>query len=214
MSKPGSLTKNPTLLTAVLSLATLAGYAAYRFTLGTGSPTAAEQRAGDEAGHAHESASLADTLPDIVLANLDGTPRSLSSFAGEPLLINFWATWCAPCLREIPLLKTFQDEHPSIGVLGIAVHDPEDALPFAAEMDFNYPVVAGLVQSMSAMAAFRNLASALPFSVYVDADGAILGTHTGELHAEHLEHLAATVAALRAGTIGRAEARERLATAH
>ena len=214
MSKNGSLTAKPTLLTAVLSLAALAGYAAYRLTTGTGSEAPAEPSAAAAAGHQHEAAPLAGALPDVVLDDLAGTPTSLASFAGQPLLINFWATWCAPCLREIPLLKTFHDEHESITVVGIAIDDLEDVQAYADDMQFNYPVLVGQAEGMNAAAALGTEVIALPFSVFAAADGAILGIHTGELHPEHLENLAATFAALEAGSIDHAAAHERLATPH
>jgi thiol-disulfide isomerase/thioredoxin len=226
MSKAGSLTKNPTLLTAVLSLAAGAGYLTYRLTLGSVDPAAgpdavptAGQSAQPAAGDAalldgqldHEHVVLADSLPEIVLDDLSGTPTPLANFAGQPLLINFWATWCAPCLREIPMLKAFHVEDPSIRVVGIAVDRFDDVVDYAAEMQFNYPVIVGQTDGLNAMASFHNDAGAMPFSVFTSADGAVLGTHAGQLHEEHLQAVSATVAALNAGTIDRETARERLA---
>ena len=213
MSRTGSLTKNPTLLTAVLSLAAIAGYVTYRFTFGSAppsaDPTAASAPIPDgQVDHAHEA--LADALPDIVLNDLNGTPAPLSSFAGQPLLINFWATWCAPCLREIPMLKELHEHDPSIRVVGIAYDRLEDVVEYAAEMQFNYPVIGFRSAALDAMNALHNVANVMPYSVFTAADGAVLGTYAGELHPEHLELVSATVAALAAGTIDREDARERL----
>ena len=214
------LTKRPTLLTAILSLATLAGYAAYRLTIG-GQPEPAGAPAAmvDAMDHAHDDQAgqlppLADTLPAIVLEDLEGRPTELASFAGKPLLINFWATWCAPCLREIPLLKTFHAEQDLIDVVGIAIDDVDPVLEFAAEIDFNYPSLVGYAEGYEAMAFLRNDAQAMPFSVFTGRGGAVLGKSYGELHAEDLELIAATVGLLEAGSIDIAEARERLATLH
>ena len=210
------LTQNPTLLTALLSVATLAGYATYRLTVG-GSDA---EMAADHSDHddsmqapADDSAAsrFADSLPDIVLNDLAGTPTPLSTWVGQPMLINFWATWCAPCLREIPLLKAFNDEHPAIQVVGIAVDRDEPVREFAAEMAFNYPNLVGQTEAMNAAAALGVEVIALPFTVFTDAEGAILGIHSGEIHREHLENLAATLADLEAGRIGRDTARERIA---
>ncbi|MDX1562640.1 MAG: TlpA disulfide reductase family protein, partial [Gammaproteobacteria bacterium] len=154
---------------------------------------------------------FADSLPDVVLNDLAGTPTPLSTWVGQPMLINFWATWCAPCLREIPLLKAFNDEHPSIQVVGIAVDRDEPVREFAAEMAFNYPNLVGQTEAMNAAAALGVEVIALPFTVFTDAEGAILGIHSGEIHREHLENLAATLADLEAGRIGRDTARERIA---
>ena len=215
MSQAGSLTKNPTLLTAVLSVAAFAGFVTSRLTGGSAAPPVAAAAAAPptpdaQADHEHEA--LADSLPEIVLDDLTGTPTALASFAGQPLLINFWATWCAPCVREIPMLKRFHEEDPSIRVVGIAVDRMADVLEYAEEMQFNYPVIVGQTAGLDAMGAFHNDANAMPFSVFTDADGAVLGTHVGELHEEHLAHLSDTIGELAAGTIDRETARARLAS--
>jgi thiol-disulfide isomerase/thioredoxin len=206
MSKTRSLTKNPVLMTAVLSLAALAGYGADRLLEREPSAGAAAMPE-----RAPDAGSLANGLPAVTLSGLDGAPIALSSLAGEPLLINFWATWCAPCLREIPLLKTFHDQHESITVVGIAIDDLEDVQAYAEDMDFNYPVLVGQAEGMNAAAGLGVEVIALPFSVYAGPDGAILGIHTGELRPAHLDALAATIGDLMAGTIDQAAARARLA---
>jgi thiol-disulfide isomerase/thioredoxin len=209
MSKSGSLTKNPTLLTAVLSVAALAGYGAYHLTQRGDDRSAAADAA---QAHMHEAAQPAAGLPDVVLSDLAGAPTALSSYAGQPLLINFWATWCAPCRREIPLLKTFHDENEStITVVGVAIDDLEDVQAYAEDMAFNYPILIGQAEGMNAAAALGVEVIALPFSVYTAPDGTILGIHTGELLPEHLDSLEATIADLMAGTIDRSAARDRLA---
>ena len=218
MSQAGSLTKNPTLLTAVLSLAAIAGYVTFRLTVGANDPaaeaavaTAVMSQPAAGADHDHEHVPLPDALPEFVLDDLNGTPTALASFAGQPLVINFWATWCGPCLREIPLLKRFHEEDPSIRVLGIAADRLDDVLEYAETMEFNYPGLVGQTASYDAMAAFGNEANVLPFSVFTSAEGAVLGNFAGELHPEHLAELSATIAELTAGVIDRETARERLA---
>jgi len=199
------LTKKPTLMTALLSAATVAGYAAYRLTLGATEP-AAEPLATLAAAPA-----LADELPDIVLADVDGTPTPLSTWSEGAMLVNFWATWCAPCLREIPMLKEFHDQHPAIEVVGIAVDRIEPVVEYAAEMVFNYPILVGQAEAYEAMAIFRNEAQVMPFSAFTAPGGAVLGVHYGELHAEQLENFAATIELLGDGAIDLAEARAHIA---
>jgi thiol-disulfide isomerase/thioredoxin len=191
----------PTLITLALSGAAVCGYLVYRFTASPGAPSEAEA----------EAPALADALPAFTLADLDGTATPLSSFAGQPLVINFWATWCAPCLREIPMLKTFQAEHPDLTVIGIAVDRLDPVLEFAAEMDFNYPVLVGQSDAMDAAASFGVDFFALPFTVFADAEGHVLGVHTGEVHPEHLENLTGVLADLDGGTADLAAARARIA---
>ena len=194
----------PTGLTLALSAAALLAYTGYRL-LATGP---AEQA---PAALATADEALADRLPDFALEALDGNMRSIGSWPGQPMLVNFWATWCAPCRREIPMLKEFQIDNASLQVVGIAIDRREPVLAFADEIEFNYPVLMGEAEAMSAASAFGVQFLALPFTVFTGADGAVLGVHTGEIHAEHLERFVAVVDELAAGQIDNAAARTRLA---
>ena len=100
---------NKAVIPAVLVALVSGGYLAYRTLL---APPAATPRA-DVPAAIEDAASRpapAATLPEFSLANLAGEQQSILSWPGDALVINFWATWCAPCLREIPLLKSFQDQ--------------------------------------------------------------------------------------------------------
>jgi len=191
----------PVLLTVALSAAAVLGYLTYRgITGGADSPP------GDEA-----AAPLAvATLPDFSLANLAGEQQSIRSWPGKPLLINFWATWCGPCLREIPMLKDLQAARPDLQVVGIAIDKPELVTKFAGDIQFNYAILMGQNEAWAAAGALGVNIFALPFTVFTAGDGSILGVHTGELHAEHLEAYRDTVDALTAGRIGVDEARRRI----
>ena len=196
----------PLLLTAALSATALATYGAYRLVLDQAHP--------DSDGTtlaAALPATLADALPDFSLRDLHGRTTAIDSWPGRPLVINFWATWCGPCRREIPLLKSLQTDHPELTVVGIAIDQPEPVSEFAADIDFNYPILVGLGDGMRAAAEFgiRNLA--LPATIFTAPDGATLGVHVGEIHTAELEEFTATLAALDAGTIDRSTARKRLA---
>ena len=127
-------------------------------------------------------------------------------------MINFWATWCAPCLREIPLLKEFQDANGPTGVqvVGIAVDHLEAVREFAEEMMFNYPVLVGQLAAMEAAAEFGVEFFVLPFTVFSDPRKRVLGVHSGELHAEHLDEFLLVLNALEAGSMDIDAARTRL----
>jgi thiol-disulfide isomerase/thioredoxin len=203
----------PMLVTAALSAAAVLGYVTYR---GLSSPpeTAPVRPAGvaeDAAEAAPTERRLADRLPEFSLDSLPGERQSISSWPGKPLLINFWATWCGPCLREIPMLKEFQTANSDLQVVGIAIDKRDPVLSFADSMQFNYPVLIGESEAWDAAAAFGVDFYALPFTVFTAGDGSVLGVHTGELHHEHLENLAAVLADLQASAIDVAEARARLA---
>jgi thiol-disulfide isomerase/thioredoxin len=153
----------------------------------------------------------AATLPDFSLGNLAGEPQSIKSWPGKPLLINFWATWCGPCLREIPMLKELQTARPDLQVVGIAIDKRDAVVEFAQEMDFNYAILIGQSEAWEAAAALGVNIYALPFTVFTGADGSILGVHTGELHAEHIERFRTVADDLAAQRIGLDEARDRMA---
>lgn len=139
------------------------------------------------------------------LADMEGRTRDFSEWEGSHRILNFWATWCAPCRREIPLLKAFQDEHGASGVqvIGIAVDFPEPVIDYAEGAEFNYPILVGEQDAMAVAEASGVDFIGLPFTMFVARDGQLLGTHMGEIHAEQLERVAGVLADLDRGEIGR-----------
>jgi thiol-disulfide isomerase/thioredoxin len=181
-----------------LSAAAVLGYLTYRFVATDSSPD--EQRAA-------ASPPAVAALPEFSLGNLAGEQQSIRSWPGKPLLINFWATWCGPCLREIPMLKELQTARPDLQVVGIAIDKRDLVVPFAENMQFNYPILIGQNEAWAAAGALGVNIYALPFTIFTAGDGSILGVHTGELDAEHLEAFRGVVDDLAAGKIGVDEAR-------
>jgi thiol-disulfide isomerase/thioredoxin len=127
--------------------------------------------------------SIPDKLPDITLADRDGKPTKLTSFGGRPLMVNFWATWCAPCRREIPLLNKIRTERKAQNaeIVGIAVDFRDDVLSFVAKTPLNYPLLIGEEDGLAAAEAF-GMGMGFPFSVFVDSQNRILTVKVGELH--------------------------------
>jgi len=132
---------------------------------------------------------LAQSLPSIELPDLSGELRNLEEWSGKPMVINFWATWCAPCLREIPLLKNFKNENSNFNLIGIAVDRELPVKQYAQEIQIDYPVLIGQMQAMNAAQEFGVNVYALPFTVFTVANGATLGVFTGELHQEQLDEI-------------------------
>jgi thiol-disulfide isomerase/thioredoxin len=128
---------------------------------------------------------IPEGLPDISLAGIDGVKHKLSEWKGRPLMINFWATWCAPCRREIPLLKTLRRERASEGVevVGIAVDFRDAVQRYAHEMGIDYPVLVGEQDGLEAISAF-GMDTVFPFTVFADRQGRIVTLKIGELHAD------------------------------
>ena len=166
---------------------------------------------------APENAGPIETLPEFVLNDLDGNPRPITEFAGRPLLINFWATWCAPCLREMPMFETLWQERGqernadgSLQIVGIAIDRLEDVGPYLEQTGVTYPILVGRSDAMEAADRFGSAYAGLPFTVFVAPDRQILHMHSGELHREQLDGILAVIDELADGGLSAADARRRL----
>lgn len=140
---------------------------------------------------------------EFELTHLDGSVRKLSDWDGETRLLNFWATWCAPCRREIPLLKQLQSDKPEkqLQVIGIAVDFMEDVRDYAEEAEFNYPVLVGQEDAMAAAEASGIEFVGLPFTMIISKDSVLLGTHIGELMQPHIDRIVEVSQAFESGAL-------------
>ncbi len=123
--------------------------------------------------------------PDPALVDVDGRPRSLGEWSGRRLLVNFWATWCAPCREEMPALDQVRRERVGSGVevVGIALDDAEAVRAFLARTPVSYPVLLAPADAPNPALAFGDTRGALPYSVLVGADGRIERQRLGGLDA-------------------------------
>ncbi len=151
-----------------------------------------------------------DTLPHFVLNDVAGRPRNIHEWSG-PLLLNFWATWCAPCRREIPLLQTLHEEQAGITVIGIAVDRLPDVEAFLGEYGVTYPNLVGQEDAIKVSELFGLGGLGLPFSALAAADGRILTVHIGEIDAAQLAEMVGISKAYAAGALPLAAARAKLA---
>jgi len=153
-----------------------------------------------------------NTHPSFSLAGLDGEMHDFSEYDGRHRLLNFWATWCAPCRREIPLLKEFQAEQGDDGVLiiGIAVDFMDEVQMFAEEVEFNYPILVGEMDAMAVAEQSGLVFHAMPFTMIVTRDGEFLSAHFGELHRPELNKITDILTRLDAGDIDTETARQAL----
>ncbi|NOR36767.1 MAG: redoxin domain-containing protein [Woeseiaceae bacterium] len=159
-----------------------------------------------------DAAADAPVYPSFTLVDLDGNERHFSEWEGKHRLLNFWATWCAPCRREIPLLKTFQDEQRENGfvVIGIAVDFPDQVAAYAEEAKFNYPILVGQEDAMAVAETSGVEFIGMPFTMIVAADGELINTHIGEIMDSHLEQIVRVLTMLDKGEIDKASARKAL----
>jgi thiol-disulfide isomerase/thioredoxin len=132
---------------------------------------------------------LAAVLPEFSLKNRDGQMQSIKSWPGKSLIINFWATWCGPCRREIPLLMKTHEQRANDGfmVVGIAIDFHDEVVKYANEMKMNYPLLSGEQDGMAAADAFGVNSLGLPFTVFTANDGRIVMLHMGEIHEPQLK---------------------------
>jgi thiol-disulfide isomerase/thioredoxin len=149
------------------------------------------------------------THPTFTLPDMEGVDREFSEWDGKYRLLNFWATWCAPCRREIPLLKAFQEQHGEndFQILGIAVDYPEQVASYAEEAQFNYPILVGQQEAMAVAESSGIEFIGMPFTMFVAKDGEYLGAYIGELHQSHLDDVVTILTRLDKGEISVKEAR-------
>lgn len=125
---------------------------------------------------------------DFTLKDMNGVDVSLASFKGKVILLNFWATWCAPCRVEIPYLIELQKEYgDDLVILGVSIDDSADKLkPYTSEMAINYPllIAAGRQTFQDAYGPFYGI----PVTVFVGRDGLIHKKHSGIASKEQFEH--------------------------
>lgn len=122
-----------------------------------------------------------DAMPAIILPDVDGTPVDFARFAGRPLLINVWASWCGPCVEEMPMLAAFAAAQPSDGVqvVGLAIDTPEGVRDFLDRVPVKYPIVIEQPAPDDASVRLGNAQGLLPYTVLVGADGKIVKQKLG-----------------------------------
>jgi thiol-disulfide isomerase/thioredoxin len=154
---------------------------------------------------------IPERLPELELPGLDGSTQRLSRWSGKPLIVNFWATWCEPCRREIPLLKKLRRERAEDGleIVGIAVDLRSDVQKYAAAQGIDYPVMVGEDGGLAAAQAF-GMDTVLPFSVFSDRQGRIVALKVGELHPDEARLILDRIRAVDHGSLAIADARRQI----
>lgn len=160
------------------------GTGAYYFTRPAQAPAvAATERA------AIVPAKPGDAMPAITLPDVEGTPVAFDAFHGRPLLINVWASWCGPCVEEMPMLARYAEAQPVHGVqvVGLAIDTAEGVRDFLQRVPVTYPVVIEQPAPDDASVRLGNVQGLLPYTVLVDAEGKIVRQKLGPFAAGELE---------------------------
>ena len=135
-------------------------------------------------------------LFEAKFSDLDGKIRQLDEWKATVLLCNFWATWCAPCREEIPLLIDMRAKYAPSGfeVVGIAIDNVDKVRQFASFMKIPYPVLVAGADGLELMRRLGNSGGGLPYTVVTDRDGAVVRRKLGALKAPELDDILATYA--------------------
>lgn len=169
------------LITALAVICAAAGFVVYQW------------RAGDD--NQTNPAAIGQMLMAAHLIGLDGKAHPLEQWRGKVLVVNFWATWCAPCREEIPGFVKFQQQYGTRGVqiVGIAIDTAERVAPYIQEIGINYPILVGGIETMDFARQIGNRAGVLPFTVVIDRQGKVVTTVVGIVRPEKLASLLGSV---------------------
>jgi thiol-disulfide isomerase/thioredoxin len=145
------------------------------------------------------------------LPDLAGASHTLADWKGRALAVNFWATWCDPCRREIPLLKDLRRENARNGfeIVGISIDQRDSVAKYAQDMKMDYPILVGERGGLEAAASF-GMEPVLPFTVFADAEGRIVTLKVGELHRDEAAFILARLADVGSGRMSLKAAREQI----
>jgi len=136
-----------------------------------------------------EQVSISADLFATQLSDLAGKTQSLSQWRGKVLVINFWATWCPPCLHEIPAFMTMQTEYADKNVqfIGIALDEQQAVRDYTTKIGINYPILLGGNQGMGLARQWGNIIESVPFTIVVNAQGTIVHRQLGEMSVSELQ---------------------------
>jgi len=122
-------------------------------------------------------------MSEFSLENINGEMISIEEYKGKKTLINFWATWCRPCRKEMPMLNgIYLSENPSeFSVVGIAIDKPEKVVQFVAELGIDFPIMIGQSDAYDIMKELGNEALTLPYTILIDNSGEVIWSKNTEL---------------------------------
>jgi len=125
---------------------------------------------------------IAFSLPDLT-----GKPRNIDEWQGKIRIINFWATWCPPCLKEIPEFIKLQNSHnKDLQFIGIAIDDKQAVEEYLKTIEINYPMLIAGDEGIALSRELGNIVNAVPFTLIVDQQGQIMHRQPGELSNEKI----------------------------
>jgi thiol-disulfide isomerase/thioredoxin len=166
-----------------------------------------------DADPALAKSSIPERLPQFSLNDLQGKLKSPAAWPGQSLVLNFWATWCAPCRREIPLLQNLSADWAGRGVtiVGVAVDYRDKVQEFATQFKIRYPLLVGEQDALDLAAQLGMASPAFPFTVFTDKRGEVLALFVGELHRPQADLILSVLQNLNQDQVQLPEARRMIA---
>lgn len=126
-------------------------------------------------------------LRQLALPDLQGTPRKLADWSGQPLVVNFWATWCAPCVKEMPELDALQKKYPRVRFVGIGVDTADNMRKFVEKIPVSYPMLVMGAGAIDTLRGLGNPSGGLPFTLLLSADGGMKRKILGQIVYDDLD---------------------------
>jgi thiol-disulfide isomerase/thioredoxin len=189
------------------------GASAMRVPVGEASPPTGSDFDASFDPAAPTPAKIPERLPDFSLSDATGKLTSIEKWAGKSLILNFWATWCAPCRREIPLLKALNSEWHGrdVAVVGIAVDYPDKVIAYANDLKIAYPLLIGDEDALDVATQLGVGTPVFPFTVFTDRRGDVVALYLGELHRAQADLILGVVQSLNEERVDLTAARRTIA---
>lgn len=142
-------------------------------------------------GAAPEPDQRASPLDDTAYPDLSGKPRRIVEWRGKVVAVNFWATWCAPCLEEIPMFQDVRRKHASKGfeIVGIAVDNATKVAEFSRKLDISYPILVADGSGLELIRKLGNTSGGLPYTAFLDREGRPVRSKLGAFTRPELDAL-------------------------
>jgi len=146
---------------------------------------------GSGAGTAMVPDAVVERVLSTRVADVKGGSQSLEQWRGQVLVVNYWATWCAPCREEIPGFVRLQERYGGRGLqfVGIAIDQADKVVEFASEFRINYPLLLGGLETIELLRQAGNRAGVLPYTLVIDRKGNLVGRELGGLKEAKLERI-------------------------
>lgn len=146
---------------------------------------------GRSAGAGTDPAAVVERVLATPLADVAGGTREIGQWRGGVIVINYWATWCAPCREEIPVFVRMQERYGSRGLqfVGIAFDQPDKVAAFASEFRINYPLLIAGLETLEQLRQAGNRAGVLPYTLVIDRKGNLVSREPGGIKEARLESL-------------------------